>query len=182
MLRFVVDVVSLWFNLLRRHLTVCCTIIQNVGIDPASISMWREFIQKLMPECDCAPPAANAQIVLVEEALEVRLPDELRELLQECNGVISETGVNIAWPTDRIEADNIEFRTNADFRRLYMPFKPLLFFADDGSGNQFAFPIHDGVIRRGDIFVWDREDDSRSWAAPSLKSFFEWWNEGRIKY
>jgi len=62
-----------------------------------------------------------------------------------------------------------------------MPFNHLLFFGDAGNGDQFAFSIHaDGKIYRPDVFVWNHEDDSRTWIAPSLKTFFEWWSAGRI--
>jgi hypothetical protein len=37
---------------------------------------------------------------------------------------------------------------NTDFKELYMPFDCLLFFADAGNGDQFGYPICDGVIRR----------------------------------
>jgi len=63
---------------------------------------------------------------------------------------------------ERIAADNVGFRSNADFRELYMPFDPLLFFADAGNGDQFAFPR---TPPRDEVFVWDHEDDSRRWVA-----------------
>ena len=40
------------------------------------------------------------------------------------------------------------FRANADFAELYMPFDALLFFADAGNGDQFAYAIQAGAIRR----------------------------------
>jgi hypothetical protein len=82
----------------------------------------------------------------------------------------------------RIAEDNLRFRSNKDFKSLYMPFSDLLFIADAGNGDQFAFPIDaDGAIRRPDVFVWNHEDDSRTWVAPSLKRYFEWWISGQIK-
>ncbi|CAI8713500.1 Alpha/beta hydrolase [Bacillus sp. IT-79MI2] len=29
-------------------------------------------------------------------------------------------------------------------------------------------------------YVWNHEDDSRTWVAPSLKQFIEWWSDGTI--
>ena len=58
-----------------------------------------------------------------------------------------------------------------------MPFDALLFFADAGNGDQFAFPIT-ATAARDDVFVWDHENDSRSWYAASLKSYLESWLTG----
>lgn len=143
--------------------------------------MWRELIGKLSPDCEFAEPAANAQILMAEEALGVRFPDELRGLLQETNGVDGEYGVALVWPVERIQTDNLSFRTNADFRELYMPFDSLLFFGDACNGDQFAFSINAGKIRRPDIFAWNHEDDSRTRQAPSLSTFFAWWFSGKIE-
>jgi hypothetical protein len=78
----------------------------------------------------------------------------------------------------RIVDDNQLFRNNQDFIRLYMPFDPLLFFADAGNGDQFAFRWK---AELPDIFVWDHENDSRTWVAPSLAKYLEWWLNGTIK-
>jgi len=61
-----------------------------------------------------------------------------------------------------------------------MPFDCLLFFADAGNGNQFAYLILNGEIRRNDVFVWNHENDSRVWVASSMKQFIEWWLNGTI--
>jgi hypothetical protein len=34
--------------------------------------------------------------------------------------------------------------------------------------------VLNGKIRRDDIFVWNHEDDSRSWLVPNLRTYFEW--------
>ena len=84
------------------------------------------------------------------------------------------------WPLDRIINDNIEFRTTKAFSELYMPFDNLLFFGDAGNGDQFAYPITAGRIRRPDVFAWNHEDDSRMWVAPSLGKYIEWVGNGKI--
>jgi hypothetical protein len=144
--------------------------------------MWKELIQPLTRECEFAPPASVGQVTTAELALGVKLPDALRDLLCETNGVNGEYGLGLVWPVERIVADNLAFREYESFRELYMPFTHLLFFADAGNGDQFAFPIHaDGVIHRPDIFAWNHEEDSRSWVAPSMKEYLDWWLSGRIK-
>jgi hypothetical protein len=69
------------------------------------------------------------------------------------------------------------FRRDPDFARLYMPFQPLLFFADAGNGDQFAFVMRD---RPTDVFVWDHESDSRQMVAPRLATYLEWWLDPRV--
>ncbi|MDQ4123150.1 MAG: SMI1/KNR4 family protein [Acidobacteriota bacterium] len=62
-----------------------------------------------------------------------------------------------------------------------MPFDSLLFFADAGNGDQFAFRILKGEIRRNDVFVWNHEDDSRTWVASNLKQYLQWWLSGKLQ-
>ena len=126
-------------------------------------------------------PCLPEELDGVEKTLNVALPSELRELLDETNGVVGDYGLNLVWTAERIRKDNLEFRSYPNFRELYMPFDSLLFFADAGNGDQFAFPILDGEIRRADIFAWNHEDDSRTWVAPSLERYLEWWLSGKIK-
>ncbi len=144
--------------------------------------MWIELIRSSASECTFSEPAAWASVTLAEESLDVTFPAELRELLFESNGVQGEYGLGLVWPVERIVADNLKFRRDVTFRDIYMPFTNLLFFGDTGNGDQFAFPIHaNGKIKRDDIFAWNHEDDSRNWVAPSLKLFFDWWSNGKIK-
>jgi hypothetical protein len=143
--------------------------------------MWKELIQRLTSNCEFAPSAASLQIAEAEQVLGVEFPEQLRTLLLETNGVTGQYGLGLVWPVERIEADNLSFRSNASFRSLYMPFDPLLFLGDAGNGDQFAFALNAGVIRRPDVFVWNHEDDSRSWVAPSLHKYLEWWLTGQIK-
>ncbi|MBX6314687.1 MAG: SMI1/KNR4 family protein [Isosphaeraceae bacterium] len=142
---------------------------------------WRELVERLTPDCEFSPPATIGQLAAVERALGVALPDDLRGLLVESNGIAGQYGLGLVWPVERIEADNLAFRSNADFRELYMPFDHLLFFADAGNGDQFAYAVLAGEVRRDDVFVWNHEDDSRTWAAPSLERYLEWWLSGQLK-
>ena len=63
-----------------------------------------------------------------------------------------------------------------------MPFDPLLFFDDAENGDQFAFSILKGEIRRPDVFAWNHEDDSRQWVAPSLAKYLESSLNGTMKF
>jgi hypothetical protein len=75
------------------------------------------------------------------------------------------------WPAADIARHNAELRTNRDFRRMYMPFDALLFFGEAGNGDQFFYRILDGEVRDPDIYLWDHENDSRTWRAGGLQTF-----------
>ena len=143
--------------------------------------MWKLLIETLTPDHEFEPPALRAEVTLAEEKLGVKFPDDLRNLLFETNGVHGQYGLGLIWPLERIVADNTSFRTNEHFKDLYMSFDSLLFFADAGNGDQFAFPIQNGSIHRVDVFAWNHEDDSRKWVASSLSQYLEWWLNGTIK-
>ncbi|HVO72136.1 MAG TPA: SMI1/KNR4 family protein [Aggregatilineaceae bacterium] len=133
--------------------------------------MWREFIRKLSPDCTFFPPATPEQIAAVEAALGTALPEKLKGLLAETNGMWGGTGENYIWPLERIAKDNHRYWTDLALADLYMPFTALLFFGDDGGGDQYACRILAGVVRDNDIFGWNHELDSRTWVAPSLERY-----------
>ena len=140
--------------------------------------MWRERILGWTANATFEAGASEAAIRGCETALGQALPHDLAELLGESDGVEDEYGAGLIWPVERIRSGNMEFRTNTTFATLYMPFEPLLFFADAGNGDQFAFVMRD---RPADVFVWDHESDSRTMVAPSLATYLEWWLDGRIQ-
>ncbi|WP_417379855.1 SMI1/KNR4 family protein [Gimesia sp.] len=141
---------------------------------------WKYQILKLCSDAEFFPGAKPHEIQQAEAELGVALPEDLASLLQESNGVEGEYGLGLIWPLERIVRENIEFRENPDFPELYMPFKHLLFFADAGNGDLFAWPIQAGEIRRLDVFVWNHEEDSRTCCAPSLSTYLERWLTGEL--
>jgi hypothetical protein len=142
--------------------------------------MWREFIQVLDPSATFFLGATPVELTLVETVMGIALPNELKDLLMESNGVLGTYGLRLIWSTQEIIKRNLEKRTDPAFLDHYMPFENLLFFADAGNGDQFAFAIIQGAIKRPDIYIWNHEDDSRSWVAPSLKHYLEWWLNGKL--
>ncbi|WP_369199928.1 SMI1/KNR4 family protein [Streptomyces sp. PU-14G] len=131
--------------------------------------MWRERILTLAPGAEPAAPATERALAGIPRALGQPLPEALAALLRECDGVRDEDGTDVVWSAARIAADNAAFRSSPAFAGLYMPFEPLLFFGDDGGGDQFAFVR---VPRREeDVFVWEHETDSRTWAAAGLDDY-----------
>ena len=142
--------------------------------------MWRELAARAL-NAGLTDGASARQLREAETQLGIALPDELRDLLAETDGIVAEYGVNLVWPVDRIVADNLAFRANEDFRALYMPFDPLLFFGDAGNGDQFAYAILADGVRQRDIFAWDHETDSRSYVAFGLRQLIEGWASGSIR-
>ena len=141
---------------------------------------WKERIEVICAQANFSEPAEEHGLFAAETQLGMRLPQSLRELLAESNGVRGEYDLALIWPIERIVADNRSFRESKSFRTLYMPFEGLLFFADAGNGDQFAFAVAGGQVRRPDIFVWNHEDDSRTWLAKNLHEYLEGWVSGRI--
>jgi len=143
--------------------------------------MWCELLKNISKDCQFSPPASDEDLAEIEQALKLPFPEDLASLLKESNGVLGEYGLGLVWACDRIKSDNHMFRSNPDFKQLYMPFDGLFFFGDAGNGDQFAYSVCDGEVRRPDIFVWDHETDGRTWIAPSLKRYLQGWLTGEIK-
>jgi hypothetical protein len=133
--------------------------------------MWRELVQSLSSRVRLSAPAQASVIARVERELGLRLPAELQQLLLESNGIEGDYGASLVWPIEAIRAQNLTFRARPDFRSLYMPFDCLLFFANAGSGSQYAYAVLDGAVRRTDVYLWNHENDSRLWVAPSLQQY-----------
>lgn len=142
--------------------------------------MWKQLLESLTDKCEFSPPFLG-DFARAETILGALLPADLQSLMRESNGVRGEYESGLVWSMERIVETNGEMRQNSFYRELYMPFEPLLFFADAGTGDLFAFPVVNGAPSRRDIFAWNHEDDSRIWVAPSLEKYLEWWLNGKIK-
>lgn len=149
--------------------------------------MWRELINELMLQA--ADPtkiryvagAKEEQLAALNTVLDTALPEDLAMLLRESNGILDEYGLHIIWSTEEIERYNHEMRFSEIYAEIYMPFTDMLFFADAGNGDRFAFPILQGKVKTSSIFAWDHEDDSRTVVAFSLQSYLERWLSGKLK-
>jgi hypothetical protein len=134
--------------------------------------MWKQLIGRLYRDAEFAAPASDDEIDQIERRLGQAVPDELRELLRQTNGVLDEYGSGLVWSVREIIKANTEFRRDADFAELYMSFDQLMFMGDNGGGDQFAYPRV--PARRPDVvFVWDHETDERKWAGKSLQDYLE---------
>ncbi len=144
--------------------------------------MWKEYISKYIVDAKFASPANIDDIKRVENDLNVKFTAELNSFLLETDGSKDRFNSDLIWSLERIRNDNLYFRGSEDFKDLYMPFDHLLFFADSGTGDQFAYAIINGKIIRNDIFVWDHETDTRKSVASSMKQYIELWLTDKIQY
>ncbi|WP_245769150.1 SMI1/KNR4 family protein [Streptomyces indicus] len=129
--------------------------------------MLRDLVAEF-PFLELRAPAAPSDLTAIEARLGTRLPDALRALLSESDGLEGEYGEGVVWPAARILEDNRMFRSHPDFPELYESFDPLLFFGDNGGGDQFAFVR---TPERDDVFVWDHETDERNRVVGSLGEY-----------
>ncbi|WP_327409136.1 SMI1/KNR4 family protein [Streptomyces sp. NBC_01281] len=129
--------------------------------------MWREIVGEF-ESAELRSGVDAGVLDRIEVELSQPIPRDLRSFLIESNGLEDEYGTEIVWSAERILDDNRSFRGDEQYRSLYMAFDPLLFFGDNGGGDQFAYvrkPERDGV------FVWDHETDSRNLVSPGLESY-----------
>lgn len=125
---------------------------------------------------DFGPPASADAIAACEAELGVALPDHLRQVLAEADGIEGEYGLGLLWSTRRIADENRRFRNDNGLRELYMPFTGLAFFADAGNGDRFAVSLHGNH----EVYAWNHEDDSRIWVAPTVMHYLEHWITGTL--
>ncbi|THG89087.1 SMI1 / KNR4 family protein [Alkalihalobacillus alcalophilus ATCC 27647 = CGMCC 1.3604] len=142
--------------------------------------IWKEFISSISKDYLFKEPVINSELTQITAELKVELPEELLELLKETNGVFDNYGCPLIWSTSQIVKENLYFRNEVEFKDIYMPFDHLLFFSDAGNGDLFGYRILNGCIQNDDIYVWNHEDDSRKWIAPSLEAFIKGWATGEI--
>ncbi|GIJ44801.1 SMI1/KNR4 family protein [Virgisporangium aliadipatigenens] len=142
---------------------------------------WRELVAGLLPEATFGEPATGAEVRAIVDGLGQPVPKDLTALLCEVGSVRDSYGTEVVWSAARILRDNRSFRADADYRSLYMPFEPLMFFGDAPDASQFGF-VRQPV--RPDVFVWDHETDGRWWVARDLEDYLrrafattdpDWW-------
>lgn len=135
---------------------------------------WINLVSAHAPEAEFGAPAKEEVITQAEELMHINFPAQLRKLLLEADGVTADHGSGVVWSASEIVRHNLEFRDFTEFKSLYMPFNHLLFFGDDGGGDQFAFSISAaGQIHKPDIYRWEHETDARTWYASGLHQFFK---------
>ncbi|MEU1516640.1 SMI1/KNR4 family protein [Streptomyces sp. NPDC005811] len=131
--------------------------------------MWTELISSLSSDVDLADgPGCEEQMRVAEVVLGHPLPAALKEFWSAADGARDKYGTGIICSVGEVVDRNLEFRSSADFRELYMPFDPLLLFGESAGGDLFGFVVKP---ERPDVFVWEHESDSRRWVANNLEDY-----------
>src|SRR5688572_10889538 len=100
---------------------------------------WKERVARCMPESRFFPPANDSEFEAIQQALGHGIPDDLRGILAESNGVESPYS-SLVYSVAQIIKVNQTFRTE-DYLADRMPFDHLLFFGTVSDGDEFAFPL-----------------------------------------
>lgn len=155
--------------------------------------MWRKHISALADDThysyEFAPPATYFQLGRIEQIFGVLLPDALKALLLESNGVRQILHYNderipigqIIWDAETIQRNNRKMRGDIAYADFYLPFDNLLFFASvSPDGVRFALKIIDKQATET-VIAWSPTNDARTEQATSLETFIEAWLTGKLE-
>lgn len=137
--------------------------------------MWKELINS----CDdkaavvFAQPASDEEIQALEADFEGKLPDELTDYLRESNG-----DDTLMMSAERIFDCNTQIREQC--AGDHMPLNCLLFFAENGCGGYYGYPVINGAVCGTKIYFWWKETDDRTLVAGDLKEFLTKYYTGEI--
>ena len=84
---------------------------------PISTS-WRRLLAAAAPEAKFSAPGIEENLLSVEQALGVVLPQELRKLLLEFDGATADYGADVIWSSAEICRRNLAFCQLEGFREL----------------------------------------------------------------
>lgn len=130
---------------------------------------WRERAKTCDPDATLHPPAPSSLIREAEKKLGIELPISLKDIYSESNGIFMNTGANTIMTIQDMVAENLQLRSEEDFRELYMPFDNLLFFGAAGNGDLWAFGIKmNGDLDDLNLYGWNHENDARPWVARNI--------------
>ncbi|MGQ0466395.1 MAG: SMI1/KNR4 family protein [Sporichthyaceae bacterium] len=110
-------------------------------------------------------PASPEVLAEIEARLGVPLPEDLRTLLAETDGLVDDAGAEPVWPVERIGEEN-----QARLGPVADADADLTFFGDTGTEDLFAYRP-DGT----DIYLWSAADGRTRWVASDLRSLLDTW-------
>lgn len=107
------------------------------------------------------PPPDAGDVARAERVVGSRLSASLADLYRHADGVVDQWGYAYVLPIAEMREQNETFRSS--FGDLYMSFDDLVLFGQLGNGDMLFQPRVPGG--NDNVFVWDHEDDSRTWFA-----------------
>lgn len=141
---------------------------QKLLLTVADKHSWIAIAAACFPEFSPTAPASEEAIARGEQKLGRKLPEDLRSLYLECDGIAAAYRRPVL-SLEEMVVRNEDLRRNPSYLGLYMPFENLLFFGEEGNGDLYGYPIRNDGSYPHDVFQWDHESDSRSWRANSLR-------------
>jgi hypothetical protein len=126
------------------------------------------------------PGATETELANGERLTGVRIPEDLRSLLAECNGITEVMEIQgnpidtqwVVWPTDTIVESNLAPG------RVDIGLPPSWFIFATADGHDFGYDLDAGD---GHIWVWHPIDGESEDVAPSLAAFLRRWVTGELR-
>lgn len=148
--------------------------------------MWTAWLRALEPadgEVVLTEPAGDDALADAEDRLELILPEDLRSLLAETDGVSVSSGGEPVWPVERIAEENALLRSAGATPALPEGAdEDLLFFGEAGGGDLFVYELDDDGddISEPDIYLWQAAVGEARWIASDLQSLLDIWFAGTL--
>lgn len=118
-------------------------------------------------------PCTEDDISTAENILEVKLPEELKGILLETNGIEDEYGCELVWNCGDLVQKNKCLREQEEFKEQYMSFESCLMFGEAGNGDQFFFPVLPNGQTKSEILIWNHETDERVFYSCNFEQLFK---------
>src|SRR5262249_52381969 len=104
-------------------------------MDACSSRSIRDTATLCFDDCKFLPPVSPAAVAAAENALGCALPDDLKQLYSQTDGVSANYGAPLVMPLQQAVRENETLRHSPDLRGLYMPFDHMLVFGGAGNGD-----------------------------------------------
>ncbi len=118
-------------------------------------------------------PCSEIDIVNIEDDLAIKLPDELKKILLETNGVEDEYGCELVWNCDDLIRKNRSLREYEEFKEQFMSFDSCLMFGEAGNGDQYFYPVLPNGATKSEILIWNHETDERVFFSCDFEQMFK---------
>jgi hypothetical protein len=143
---------------------------------------WLRGLDSLGDTVSLAEPVNPDALSDAEERLGVILPEDLRSLLFETDGIGGAGRGEPVWPVERIAEENLLLRTAGSTPALPDGADDdLVFFGDAGEGRLLAYELDEGgEISEPDVFVWQPGSGDAVWIASDLQSLLDDWVRGEL--
>jgi SMI1-KNR4 cell-wall len=136
----------------------------------SQILSWKELASKCIDTPRFRKPVTAETVSKAESVLGRSLPKELISIYHETDGIFDATGANIVSSLSDMVDDNLDL-WGKGYEDVYMSLTSLFAFGGPGNGDRFFIPITpNGNYRRG-VYLWNHENDSRTWLANGIKDF-----------